>query len=110
MKKVIFLSIQGSALGDNILQFLNNGSLPAVVTVENKSTTTSVAIEYQDTDDSTTYSTITGTNATVVAGGSNQQIVSSVRRKIALNTVGDVPLEVTIDRTINFNGSTIDLD
>jgi hypothetical protein len=89
--------ISAPAIATRIIEFRNDGNLPAYVVVENLDGSASCPIEYQESDGSG-WSTIAGTPATINPGHSDGQIVVATQRDIALFAGGDVDLLVTVLR------------
>lgn len=91
------------AVADEVVVFngAGPGGLAAYLTVENLDTLASSPIKYQESNDKSTWSDITGTVATVNPGDSNGQIVVSSASFIRLHAGGNVSLLVTVSRTVN---------
>jgi hypothetical protein len=89
------------AVSKIVVQFDNNGALPAYCVVENLDAANGVTLKYQESDDGTTWSDIAGTNASVAPGASDGQKVTSVRRYIALFAGGNALMEFSVQRQIN---------
>ena len=101
---------QGSAIGAEVLKFRNNSPNNPSVTIRNNDPTISLSIEWRDSDDGTTWTTISGTSATITPGNSDTQLVNSTKRLIALFAVCNVSLDYHVARQYNLSGALIDLD
>ena len=100
-------SIPAPGIGARILTIFNNASLPPYIVVENKDASLSAAIEYQESDDDSTWSTIVGTSKSISPGQSDGQVVTSAKRQIALFAQGNVLLDVHPVRHYNGLNSVI---
>jgi|CXWL01.1.fsa_nt_gi hypothetical protein len=89
------------AIAARIVEFKNNGSLPPYVVVENLGTTASASVIYQESDDGSTWTDIASTTTTVNPGTSNGQKITSTKAHLALKAGGNVPLLVSVHRTVN---------
>ncbi len=101
-------SLLSPGIGDIIFKMLNNGSLSPYFVVENKDGSLGVSIEYQESDDGSTWSTIVGTSVAISPGQSNAQIVISLKRHIALFALGNVQVDVHVARFRNGVVSSLD--
>jgi len=101
MLQTNFLGIQAPAIGDRILLIKNDASIFPNITVHNRDGSASAAIEYQESDDGVTWSTVVGTPKSVPPGQSDGQIVQSNRRTLALFAQGNVWLDVSVVRQYN---------
>lgn len=108
MLKSQSMSRLAPGVGDRIIIMQNDSSIAPYAVVENKDTGLSAAIEYQESDDGTTWSTIVGTSQSISPGQSNGQIVTSSRRQIALFAQGNVLLDIHVVR--NYNGDNVVLN
>lgn len=84
-----------------VVQFDNNGQLPAYCVVENKDALNGIAIKYQESDDGSTWVDIATSNANVNPGASNGQSVVSTRRFIALFAGGNAGFDFSVQRQLN---------
>lgn len=101
-------SMAAPGIGSIILQVRNNASLSPYFVVENKDSSLSAAIEYQESDDGNTWSTVVGTSKSIPPGQSDGQSVTSTKRLLALFAQGDVLLDVHVIR--NYNGVVAVID
>ena len=99
--------VQAPALQTRVLFFDNMGDTPPASTVENKGTSNSVALVYQESDDGQNWTDILGATVSIAPGKSDARFVVSTKRKLALAAQGNEPILVSIDRTIN--GTVTDL-
>lgn len=88
----------GTALGGRVVEFFNDGALPPTCLVENLDPAISATIKYQEADLSS-WADISGTTVVITPGTSDQQIVVSTRRKIALHVTGAVKISFTLLRS-----------
>ena len=92
------------AIGADVFSFQNNGTLDPVCTVEHVDPSAgSIALKYRESDDGSTWTDIAGTAATVNPSGtrSNQQVVVSTRRFIALFASGNAKFMFTLDQQVD---------
>jgi hypothetical protein len=89
------------SIGGRVTRFDNNGDLPAYCKVENLDAGNGVAVKYQDSDNGSDWSDITGTNANVSPRASNGQSVVSVKRFIALFASGNASVKFSVERQVN---------
>lgn len=101
MLKIEPMSLQAPAIGENILQVNNNSTIPLYAVVENLSETNSCGVEWKESDDATTWTTIVGSSQTINPEQAGGQIVNSSRRLVALFAQGNVPLLVHVVRQYN---------
>lgn len=86
------------SIAGRVIEFRNEGNLPAYVVVENLDGSSSAAIKYQESDGSG-WTDIPGTNATINPGASDGQILSgATQRDIALFAGGNVKLLIHVIR------------
>lgn len=87
------------AIAAIVTQFLNtSGNVPAVV-VTNLGTSASCALKFQDSDDGSTWTDITGATATILPGASDgPRLISSVKRLIAIHAGGGMKIKVHVTR------------
>ena len=85
-------------IGDRILKYRNLTGSPAYVGIENKDGSNSASIEYQESNDDTTWSTLVGTPKTINPGAIDGQIVVSSSVYIALFAHGNVSLNLIVVR------------
>jgi hypothetical protein len=90
-----------------VFQLDNDGDLPPVITIENLGTGASCAIIFLESDNGSTWSPIISTTNTILPGQSVATVVTSVRRLIALQASGGVPILATVQKQVN--GSPTDL-
>ena len=95
------------AVADRVLRFRNAQDVPPYVVVENLEGAVSVPIKFQESDDGTNWTDISGTAATVNPGTSVATEVVSSRAMVALHAGGNARIQVTVNRTVN--GSPVDL-
>jgi len=103
-KRAVYLA---PSIAARVVEFQNNGDLAPYCVVENLDGVASAAIVYQESDDGVNWSDIAGTTATVNPGQGNGQIITSIRRLIALHAGGNVSLTVSVTRQVN--GAPADL-
>lgn len=84
-----------------VVEFRNDGNLNPYCVVENKDTTNSIALKYQESDDGVTWTDIAGTNATVGPGDSDGQVVISAKSRLALHAGGSADLLFSLVRQVN---------
>lgn len=91
-------TIDAPAVAARVIEFRNEGNLPAYVVVENLDGSVSATIKYQESDGSG-WTDIPGTNAVINPGQSDGQIISgATQRDIALFAGGNVKLLVHVVR------------
>jgi hypothetical protein len=95
------------AISQIIFTFDNDGDLPPAVTIENVGQGSSCAVVFLESDNGSTWSPIVSTTDTILPGGSVMKVVTSTRRKLALQAGGGVPITVKLDKQVN--GSPSDL-
>jgi hypothetical protein len=84
-----------------VISFRNDGNLPPIVVVENLDGFASAAIKYQERD-SGAWADIPGTNATILPGKSDGQILSTATlREVAIHAAGNVKLLVHVLRQLD---------
>lgn len=95
------------AIAARVVEFRNDGDLEPHVVVENTGSTASAAIRYQESDNGSNWTDIANTAATVLPGGSKQQLIVSTKARLALYAQGNTPITVTVSKQVN--GSPDDL-
>lgn len=93
------------AIGERIVEFLNNGSNPPIAIVENGSPAVggaTASVRFQESDNGSDWTDIADTVASIPPGGKNvvRSLVSQ-RARLALYASGNVPLLVTVIRTVD---------
>ena len=90
------------AIADRVAVF-HNTLKPPVVVVEHfdGSALNSVQLKYQESDDGTNWTDIASTPVTINPGGSDLQVVSSSRSRLALHAGGGVKIKVTLIRQVD---------
>jgi len=101
MLKVESLDILAPAIADRILQVFNMATIPPYIVVENRSDSLTASIEYQESNDGSTWTTIVGTSQFISPQQANGQIVVSTKAYIALFASGNAPLNVHVARQYN---------
>lgn len=101
MLKTETLTVLSTGLGGRVLIFNNDGVIPPHVIIQNLDDTSSAAIQYQESQDGSTFTNLTGTNVTINPRNSNGQIITSSQRYIAVHSVGAVNLEISVIRKRN---------
>jgi hypothetical protein len=94
------LDLTAPAVAERILKIANDSSTELMVLVENRGVN-SASIEYQESDDGSTWSTIVGTSVFVDPNAANRQLVVSSRKHVALYANGNVLLLVHVGRQYN---------
>ena len=92
------------AIGARIAEFLNNGSNPPLVVVENRSPVSggaTASIRFQESDDGSTWTDVPDTVVSVAPGTVEQKVITSSRSRLALFASGNVPLLVSVLRTVD---------
>ena len=84
-----------------VMELNNNGDVPPTIIIENIGTAASASIVIEESDDGTTWTPLAGTTKAINPGKSCSQIITSVKRKLALSAGGNVRLLVTVIRQVN---------
>ena len=95
------------AIGAIISEFRNNGSNPPVVVVENLSPNATASIRFQESDNGQDWTDIADTVASIPPGKNVVRTLVSLRARLAIFGSGNVPVLVTLIRTVD--GSPADL-
>lgn len=99
------VSYDAPAVGARISEFLNNGSNPPIVIVENNSPLVggaTASIRFQESDNGSDWTDIADTVASIPPGGKNAvRTLVSNRARLAIFASGNVPLLVSVLRTID---------
>ena len=97
------LPLNSLGTASRILTVRNDAALPLYFVVQNMDDTLGVTIEYQESSDGNTFTTIVGTSKSIDPGLSDGQIVTSNAIYIALQTTGAVLLQVGVVKKYNNN-------
>lgn len=95
------------SVAGRVFQMMNSLDLAPYIVVENTDGLASCPIRYEESDDGSTWTPISGTAANVNPGKSDGQIVVTSRRLIALFAGGNVKIQVSVVRQVN--GAPLDL-
>jgi hypothetical protein len=94
-------------IGARIMIFANDTITPPYVVVENKDALNSAAIQYQETFDGSTWSTIVGSSKMIDPGAADGQTVTSSAKTLALYAQGNVLLNIQITRRYSGENTTL---
>lgn len=95
------------SLSGNVVEFLNDGNEAPVVTIEHIDTGASAAVSIMESNDGTTWTTVSGTTASISPGQSRTFVPTSAMRRLAVRGSGNVKVLVTVGKQVN--GSPTDL-
>lgn len=101
MQSIKSASFTAPSVSARVVQFDNNGNLAPYCVVENKDDANGIALNYQESDDGSTWAPIADTYATVNPGASNGQSVVSTKRFIALFAGGNAVFDFSVNRQLN---------
>ena len=101
MLKTESMDLAAPAIADRILTFFRNSTIPPYAVVENLSDSLSCAIEWQESNDNSTWTAVVGSSQTINPKQANGQIVNSNNVYLALFASGNVPLNVHVVRQHN---------
>ena len=90
-----------------VVEFNNNGDLPAYVVIENVDSGNSAAIRFQEGDNGNDFTDIPGAVDTVIPGKSIGRLLTSSKRLISVHAGGNVRLKISLIRQVD--GSPGDL-
>ena len=108
-KSAVYLA---TPIASVVVEFLNDGNTPPVVTVENLSDRiaspgTSVPLKFRESSDGVNWADIPGSNATVNPGDTYVQAVVASQSRIALHAGGNAWISVSVLRQVNGSPSNL---
>lgn len=89
------------AISARIVEFMRDGSLAPYVVLENVSTTNSIAVVYQESDDGQNWTDIVATAVMIGPVLSNAQVIVSSKSRLAIKASGNGNLLVSIVKQVN---------